>query len=70
METVSKIRRWGNSYGVLVPKQLIEEKNLSEGDEVVITLEKKADLSKLFGLCKFKKPTSELMKEIREGYDD
>lgn len=70
MEAVSKIRKWGNSFGVLVPKDLIIEERLNEGDEVVVQIKKKYDLSRLFGLCKFKKPTSEIMREIREGYDD
>ena len=66
----SKIRKWGNSYGVLIPKGEIDKKQLSENDKVVITLERKVDLGPLFGICKFKKSTKEIIKEIREGYDD
>lgn len=29
---------------------------------------KKIDLISIFGICKFKKSTKEIMKEIRKGY--
>ena len=70
METISIIRKWGNSFGVLVPKELIKKENLKVNEEVVVKLEKKKDLMQLFGFCKFKKPTKQLMKEIREGYGE
>ena len=70
METVSKIRKWGNSFGVLVPKELIKKENLKVNEEVVVKLEKKKDLMQLFGFCNFKNPTKQLMKEIREGYGE
>ena len=66
----SKIRKWGNSYGVLISKGDIEKKNLGENEEVIITIKKKMNLEKLFGICKFKRPTIEIMKEIKEGYND
>ena len=64
-----KITRWGNSYGILIPKETLEKQHLHEQDEIVITIQKKSNLEKLFGLCKFKKSTKEMLKEIREGYD-
>ncbi len=71
MEVETKIRKWGNSYGILLPKNIINEQNLTENDLVIINIaSKKQDLSKLFGFCKFKKSTKEIMKEIKEGYDE
>ena len=70
METISKLRKWGNSFGVLVPKELVKKENFRLNEEVVVKLEKKNDLMQLFGLCKFKKSTKQLMKDIREGYDE
>ena len=52
METTSKIRKWGNSFGVLVPKDLIEKENFKLNEEVVVKLEKKKDISKVFGILK------------------
>ena len=54
METVFKvkIRRIGTSLGVLIPKQLIAEKSIKEGEEVEIALlKKRMDLiAKVFGI--------------------
>lgn len=70
METVSKIRKWGNSFGVLVPKDLIEKENFKLNEEVIVKLQKRKDISKVFGILKTKRATEELMKEIREGYNE
>ena len=70
METTSKIRKWGNSFGVLVPKDLIEKENFKLNEEVVVKLEKKRDISKVFGILKTKRATEDLMREIREGYNE
>jgi len=70
METTSKIRKWGNSFGVLVPKDLIEKENFKLNEEVVVKLEKKKDISKVFGILKTKRSTEDLMREIREGYNE
>lgn len=70
METISKIRKWGNSFGVLVPKELIEKENFKLNEEVVVRLEKKMDISKVFGILKTKRTTENLIKEIREGYHE
>jgi len=64
-----KIKRWGNSYGILITKEEIKKKKFHENETVLIDIKKKKDLSPLFGLCHFKRPTKEIIKEIREGYD-
>ncbi len=70
MEIESKIRKWGNSYGVILPKQFLESEHLQEEDVVKINVTaKKADIAKLRGLWKFKRPIKEIMKEIKEGYE-
>ena len=45
---------------LVIPPNIIEELKWKEGQE----------LEKLFGLCKFKKSANEIIKEIKEGYDD
>ena len=56
METIFKvkIRRIGTSLGVLIPKQLIANKSLKEGEEVeMVILKKRKDLvAKVFGIAK------------------
>lgn len=34
-----KICRWGNSLGIRIPKQIVEQSQLAEGDEIEIVTE-------------------------------
>lgn len=72
-EIVSKLQRWGNSFGVVIPKHVVAEKKLREGEEIEILIVRKpkVDLRKLFGSHKFSKPVEQLMKETDEElYDE
>lgn len=66
-----KLRKWGNSIGVILPKELISKKNLKEDQTIVIEVVKKADLTRVFGSLKNKKHISgQQFKEIaREGWE-
>jgi len=70
MAIKSKIKKWGNSYGVLIGKEEMKKKNIHEGETVIITIKKKKELEDIFGICNFNKPTEKIIKEIREGYDE
>lgn len=37
---ITKIKKWGNSFGVRLTKKELEEYGLKEGDEVKIRIEK------------------------------
>lgn len=59
-----KIRRIGTSLGVLIPKQLIKDENIKEGEEIEIALLKRRKhlIAKAFGVTKGSKPfAKELM---------
>ncbi len=50
---VCKIKKWGNSIGVLIPKEEANILNLKEGQEVAIEITKKENpLKELFGFGK------------------
>lgn len=68
MEAV--IRKWGNSYGILLKKEEITKRSLHEGDVIELELKEKKniDLTPLFGLCSFKKSVDQIKKEIKEQY--
>ena len=53
VQTKSKLKRWGNSYGVVVPKEVVENEGLKEGELVEISVRKAADVSALFGKYPF-----------------
>jgi len=62
----SKTRKWGSSLGIIIPKEVAEELNLKEDQEVGIEITKKENpLKEMFGTFKFKKPTKKILKEIR-----
>ena len=48
------IKKWGNSFGVILPKDLIRNENLKEGKRMFIDIIKEADLSDIFGSLKGK----------------
>ena len=34
----AKIRKWGNSYGIVIPKEVIESENLKENENIEIII--------------------------------
>lgn len=71
IEIRTKLRKWGNSLGVIVPQKVIEQERVKEGDEITLYVtNKKPNLRKLYGKHKFKKPVEQMMKEMdKELYD-
>ncbi len=72
-EIETKLQKWGNSFGVVIPKRVVAENKLKVGDEIevfVVKKEKRNVLREMFGTHKFSKPTKELLKEVdKELYD-
>ncbi len=54
MQAKSKLKKWGNSYGVVVPKEIVEKEGLREGEVVEIFVRKAAEVERLFGRYPFK----------------
>lgn len=62
----TKTRKWGNSLGVRIPKEVVEEMRLKENQEVVLDIKPKENpLKELFGSGKLSKSTEDVLKEIR-----
>ncbi|PIN91359.1 hypothetical protein COU57_00945 [Candidatus Pacearchaeota archaeon CG10_big_fil_rev_8_21_14_0_10_32_14] len=73
IEIKTNLRKWGNSFGVIVPQKDLESTNIKEGDEVIILVRTCKDnvLKEMFGTHKFSKSTKQLMKEMdKELYND
>lgn len=61
-----KIKKWGNSFGVLIPKQEVERMHLAENQEVTIEVTKKENpLRELFGFGKRNKISRDEFLETR-----
>jgi antitoxin component of MazEF toxin-antitoxin module len=54
MVAKTKVRCWGNSLGIVLPKALVDEQELKEGEEVEITVHKVSDVRSLRGKYPFK----------------
>ena len=68
IELEVKARKWGNSIGISLPKDVIEKANIKPNKEVRLFIQdRKIDLSKVFGTLKISKPTQKILDEIREG---
>lgn len=67
----AKIKKWGNSAGVVVPHGVLDTQHLRIGDEVHITIQKqnKNALAKTFGRLRVRKPTQKILKDIDEALD-
>ncbi len=80
IRTIGTLKAWGNSIGLIIPKDDLTAENLGINDEVEIIVRKKQKaLRDAFGFLKgahpkTKKSTDELLKEIdrdlKSRYDD
>ena len=68
---IVKLKRWGNSLGLIVPAQAVREHGLREGDLVDVELKgRAATLESLSGTVHLHTTLDRLMREIKEGWDD
>ncbi len=68
MQSKAKLKRWGNSFGVVVPKEIVEKEGLKEGEEVEISVRKASDIKHLFGKYPLKNLQFE-KEEMRKGWE-
>lgn len=72
MEIKVKPRHWGNSLGIVIPKELVEQERISDKDELIVMIRKKKDVDKikrLFGKLKFKEDTLRIKEEMKKGWE-
>ena len=63
LETKAKIKIWGNSLGIVIPKEIVIKEDLQENDEVIVKISKKNTLEDFFGKGKGIKINSQRMKD-------
>lgn len=64
-----KVRKIGNSLGVIFPKEVVREKKLKENETVFVSITKKGDLSRLFGSLKFRESGQKIKDDLRKGWE-
>ncbi len=72
IEAEAKVRKWGRSFGVVIPKEKIREGKIRENETIKILISKRTNvLKETFGTFKFRKSTQEMLDEIdRESWDE
>ena len=63
-ETITK--KWGNSMGVTLPKEVVKRAHLKEHERIrILILKQDTTLKNLFGMVKSKKSGQQIKDEIR-----
>lgn len=71
MATEVMTKKWGNSIGVVLPRELVEKQHIKKNQKIIINVIKEADLSDIFGSVKGKlKMSGQKLKDLaKEGWD-
>jgi len=63
-----RAKKWGNSFGVILPKKVVDREKIKEGTEIVMTIipVNRTKVKDVFGILKgkIKKETWEITKEV------
>ena len=72
LQVEAKVRKWGRSFGVVIPKDKIKEEGIKENETINMLIAKKNNvLRETFGTMKLKKSTQEILDESdREDWDE
>ncbi|MFA5856399.1 MAG: AbrB/MazE/SpoVT family DNA-binding domain-containing protein [Candidatus Pacearchaeota archaeon] len=68
-----KVKKWGNSFGIIIPKDIVEKQEIKEGItlRVNIQVKNKTKAKDVFGILKtkMKKNTDDLLKEVDSRFE-
>ena len=62
------VKKWGNSMGVLIPKEVVEREKLRVNEKIIFNIVKKADLTNIFGTLERKISGQEFKEMVRKGW--
>ncbi len=69
MTATAVARKWGNSLGITLPRELVERQSIKEGDVLSLPIViKKANLSSIFGSGKTGESGQKFKDRAREGW--
>ena len=52
MEITTKPKKWGNSFGIIIPSNFIKKEKITEDTEIVVKFEKENPVKEIFGSLK------------------
>ena len=62
------VKKWGSSMAVILPKEIVKNQGINEGDEIVINLFKRGNLEDVFGKLKTKMSGQQFKDLARKGW--
>jgi len=65
----AKVRKWGNSLGIVLPAEFVSSQGLRENDVIYVQIVKKANLEKSFGILKTKMTGQQFKDMVRKGWE-
>lgn len=69
MEIKAITRRWGRSLAIVIPHEIVKERNLEENEEVIIEVREPLRVKDVFGkLSPWSKSAQEVKDEARRGW--
>jgi len=67
-EINTKVKKWGNSFGIILPRRIVRNQHIKEGSEIHVIIESKnkTKVKDVFGILKgkWKKDTDQIMREV------
>lgn len=69
MAVETTVKKWGNSVGVIFPKEFAAKKHLKVNEKVLIEVVKEADIKKLFGSLERKMSGQKFKDMVRKGWE-
>ena len=68
---ITRVKRWGNSLGLIVPAEVARSQNIRDGDYLEVEIRRRVPTpSELSGTWTFRRNLPELIREMKEGWDD
>lgn len=66
----AKLKKWGSSIGIIVPKELVARERLKAGEEVLLDIRKKITIKEIFGsLGNWKIDPQKIKDELRKEWN-
>ena len=72
IECETKLKEWGNSFGIVIPKDKIIAEGIKPDDKIKVLITKKNDSLKvkdIFGTIRWKTKTDKLLEEIDKEFE-
>jgi len=69
MATEAIVKKWGNSLGIILPRDVVEDEHLHAEDKIIVQIVKKADLTDIFGSLPRTMSGQEFKDMVRKGWN-